>query len=305
MQAGKYTDKLPHAKLELVDEREATCGQTGYTGYKVCSECGEVVEKGKTIPKLPHGETKLDNVKEPTCTEDGYTGDQVCIVCGQIVTKGEAIACPGFHDIEVKDVVYGGYNKEGYAVLYCNACKETDATSIVYPAVTYIGLEQTAFDYTGQDIKPNVVITDSNGDALSKSNYEVIYPSSSLAPGTYTVTVNFKSVYEGTFELTYTIRGTVAQPKFTGAVCEMGTLTLSWVEPEEADGIEIEIYTFADKRKLNLMLPKGTNSVNLDGTSYYKNAYYAIIRSYTITEENGQQVYQYSDWSEKYRYYKR
>ena len=54
-----------HGETELKDAKEATCTKEGYTGDKVCTVCGEVVEQGAAIAKLPHD------------FEDGK-----CTVCG-------------------------------------------------------------------------------------------------------------------------------------------------------------------------------------------------------------------------------
>lgn len=49
--------------------RAATCTAEGYTGDKVCENCGEVFEKGKTIPMLAH------NYKNGVCTVCGAPSD--------------------------------------------------------------------------------------------------------------------------------------------------------------------------------------------------------------------------------------
>ena len=54
-----------HGKAELKNKKEATCTTEGYTGDKVCEDCGEVLEKGETISKLTH------SYKDGTCTVCG------------------------------------------------------------------------------------------------------------------------------------------------------------------------------------------------------------------------------------------
>ena len=54
---GDKTNVAQHT-LELVDAKEATTTQTGYTGDKVCSACGYVAEEGKVIPVVKE-ESKL------------------------------------------------------------------------------------------------------------------------------------------------------------------------------------------------------------------------------------------------------
>jgi len=43
-----------HGETELQNAREATCTAEGYTGDKVCKDCGEVVEAGKTTVRRAH-----------------------------------------------------------------------------------------------------------------------------------------------------------------------------------------------------------------------------------------------------------
>ncbi|HJF93664.1 MAG TPA: DUF6273 domain-containing protein [Lachnoclostridium phocaeense] len=54
-----------HGETELKNAKEATCTSEGYTGDKVCRECGEVLEKGEVIPMLAH------SYKDGKCTECG------------------------------------------------------------------------------------------------------------------------------------------------------------------------------------------------------------------------------------------
>ncbi len=83
-------------KTEVVDAKDATCTEAGYTGDVVCTVCEEVIEKGEVIPALGH-KTEVVGAKDATCTEAGYTGDEVCTVCKEVVKKGETVAALG-HD---------------------------------------------------------------------------------------------------------------------------------------------------------------------------------------------------------------
>ena len=76
----------------------------GYSGDRVCKECGAVVTKGIPLVQnlLNHGNNReLRNAKDATCTENGYTGDTYCNDCGVLVFLGKNIEAPG-HDY--KDV---------------------------------------------------------------------------------------------------------------------------------------------------------------------------------------------------------
>ena len=54
-----------HNQTKLVGEKQATCTTEGYTGDKVCSVCGILLEKGKSIPKTEH------NFQNGVCTMCG------------------------------------------------------------------------------------------------------------------------------------------------------------------------------------------------------------------------------------------
>ena len=62
-----------HANTKVEGAKEATKDAEGYTGDTVCSDCGEVLEKGKTTPKLPATEP----VTPPETVEPAPTGDSV------------------------------------------------------------------------------------------------------------------------------------------------------------------------------------------------------------------------------------
>ncbi len=54
-----------HGETEVVNVKDATCTEEGYTGDTVCKDCGAVLEQGKTIPKLAH------SYKDGKCTVCG------------------------------------------------------------------------------------------------------------------------------------------------------------------------------------------------------------------------------------------
>ena len=54
-----------HGETELKNEKEATCTAKGYTGDKICTVCGEVLEKGQVIPMPAH------SYKDGKCTACG------------------------------------------------------------------------------------------------------------------------------------------------------------------------------------------------------------------------------------------
>lgn len=61
----KETEGCTHGNTEVVGQKDPTCTEEGYTGDKVCSDCGKVIEEGTVIEKSSHN------------YEDG-----VCTICG-------------------------------------------------------------------------------------------------------------------------------------------------------------------------------------------------------------------------------
>ena len=107
----------------LVNQKEATELEEGYTGDTVCETCEKLIREGEPIDKLPgsghshaipeqwdsnetqhwkecpcgeklylanHAETVI-NQKAASTTEEGYTGDTVCETCGKVIKTGQAI----------------------------------------------------------------------------------------------------------------------------------------------------------------------------------------------------------------------
>ena len=112
-------DSTNHKNTELINEKEVTCTEDGYTGDTYCNDCDKVVENGTTITATGHkggeatcvskakcevcgleyGEidstnhknTETRNAVEATTETEGYTGDIYCIDCDELVTEGEII----------------------------------------------------------------------------------------------------------------------------------------------------------------------------------------------------------------------
>ncbi|MGM9639956.1 MAG: S8 family serine peptidase [Faecousia sp.] len=167
----KETVTFSHThSLKVINAKDATCTEDGYTGDEICTVCGETVKTGEVIPALGHqwGEwtetkaptctekgqetrvcqrdashteireiealghkTELKNAKEATCTEKGYTGDEICTVCGETPKKGEELPALG-HDFSVKgETVAPTETEDGYTVYKCSRCDATEHRDVV------------------------------------------------------------------------------------------------------------------------------------------------------------------------------
>ena len=122
-------DICHHATTTLKNAKVATCEAEGYTGDKVCTACGTVVEKGSSIPSPAH-KTTLKNEKPATCSAEGYTGDKVCTDCGTIVEKGSAIPTTAHSYDEGMVTKLPTCMYEGTLTYTCTQCGATRSESL-------------------------------------------------------------------------------------------------------------------------------------------------------------------------------
>ena len=112
-----FTAPLGHGETELQNAKEATCTEDGYTGDKVCTVCGEIVEQGEVIPATGHSWDEGVVKVEPGCCEEGVM-HHTCTVCGE--TKEENISAKG-HQYE-KTVIAPTCTTSGYDEYTCSVC---------------------------------------------------------------------------------------------------------------------------------------------------------------------------------------
>ncbi len=128
-ECGEKTEVSDHiASEEVINRKDPTEFEEGYTGDTVCETCGEILETGEIIPGTHEHEFGEDwesdedqhwhececgekadiadhiaseeviNRKEPTEFEEGYTGDTACEICDKVLKDGEPI--PSTHEHE-------------------------------------------------------------------------------------------------------------------------------------------------------------------------------------------------------------
>ena len=73
-----HKEDCTHLEVEVIDLKEATCTEEGYTGDKKCKECQEIIEDGITIDKLNHeyieGKCSKCGKEDTTSSTVGNTG---------------------------------------------------------------------------------------------------------------------------------------------------------------------------------------------------------------------------------------
>ena len=83
-----------HSLTKVINKKDATCTEDGYTGDTVCTVCGKEITKGETIQAKGHTEA-IDAAVEPTCTQPGKTEGKHCSVCNEILVAQTEIPATG------------------------------------------------------------------------------------------------------------------------------------------------------------------------------------------------------------------
>lgn len=83
-----------HSLTKVINKKDATCTEDGYTGDTVCAICGKEITKGEAIKAKGHIEA-IDAAVEPTCTEPGKTEGKHCSVCNEVLVAQEVIPATG------------------------------------------------------------------------------------------------------------------------------------------------------------------------------------------------------------------
>ena len=83
-----------HSLTKVINKKDATCTEDGYTGDTVCAICGKEITKGETIQSKGHTEV-IDAAVEPTCTKSGKTEGKHCSVCNAIIVAQTEIPATG------------------------------------------------------------------------------------------------------------------------------------------------------------------------------------------------------------------
>ncbi len=134
-----------HSLTKVINKKDATCTEDGYTGDTVCAICGKEITKGEVIPAKGHTEV-IDPAVAPTCTEPGKTEGKHCSVCGEVLVAQEVVPAKG----HTEEIVPGK----------APTCTETGLTDGVRCSVCGVVLTpQTEIPATGHKWDEGVVTT--------------------------------------------------------------------------------------------------------------------------------------------------
>ena len=120
-----------HSSTKVINQKDATCTECGYTGDTVCAVCGKEIAKGETVQAKGHSWGEGEITTSPTCENAGVK-TYTCTVCN--ATKTEAIDATGHTPVEVAEQP-ATCTKPGHtAGVKCSVCGATISGIEVIPA---------------------------------------------------------------------------------------------------------------------------------------------------------------------------
>ena len=121
-----------HSLTKVINKKDATCTEDGYTGDTVCVICGYKIE-GRTIPAKGHTEESIPG-KKATCTEPGLTEGKHCSVCNEVFVEQEVIPATGHMEV-IDEAVAATCTTPGKTEgSHCSVCNEVLVEQEVIPA---------------------------------------------------------------------------------------------------------------------------------------------------------------------------
>ena len=184
------------ASSTLANVKSATCTAEGYTGDKVCANCGEILEKGKVIAKTAHTEVTVAS-KAPTCTETGLTEGKKCSVCGTVTVEQTVIAAASHKLTKVAAVTptyTAGGNIEHYVcacgALFADAEGKTATTAEAVKLAQLIKIEETKAEISTNAVDTAIKESEATGsitiDLVEVADEEATKPESGSGSDTTT-----------------------------------------------------------------------------------------------------------------------
>ena len=116
----------------VVNAREATCTQEGYSGDTVCSVCNKSLATGTVIEALPHSPV-TDKGYAPTCSAAGLSDGSHCGLCGKVLEEQLALP-PLAHSLKLIPGKEPGCLSSGLSDgLVCDTCGTVIEPQTVLP----------------------------------------------------------------------------------------------------------------------------------------------------------------------------
>ena len=136
-----------HSLTKVINKKDATCTEDGYTGDTVCKICGKEITKGETIQAKGHTEA-VDARVEPTCTKSGLTEGKHCSVCNEVLVAQTEILATGHTEVTdpaVDPTCTEPGKTEGK---HCSVCNEVLVAQTEIPATGHTEVIDPAVEAT-------------------------------------------------------------------------------------------------------------------------------------------------------------
>ncbi len=187
-------------------------------------------------------------------------------------------------------------SRNGKIVKKCS-CGATNGTSVIY-APKKMSVSASKYTYNGKVRTPSVVVKDSKGRTVSRSNYKVTYSKGRKYVGRYTVKVTFKGNYSGSISKKFDIvpKGTSLSKVSKGRK----SLTVKWKKKSsQTSGYQVQYSTNSKFKKGNktVTIKSNKSSVKKITKLKAKKKYYVRVRTYKNVKISGKTVKLYSGWS--------
>lgn len=115
-------DPTGHQHTTIINQKDATCEENGYSGDTYCEDCKQVIKTGKVINATGHDWYDKNVKLAATCEADGIM-EKACHNCN--ATKEEPIKATGHKKTEIRNKKAATCEQEGYTGdTYCVTCKK-------------------------------------------------------------------------------------------------------------------------------------------------------------------------------------
>jgi len=118
-----------HSSVKLLNQKEATCTSSGYSGDRVCAECQVIIQEGSVTPAVGHSEV-IDEAIAPFCTVDGWTEGKHCSVCHTTLVERKVIPATGHNFGAWTETIPATSQSMGEEMRTCNTCFIEERRSI-------------------------------------------------------------------------------------------------------------------------------------------------------------------------------
>ena len=136
-----------HSLTKVINKKDATCTEDGYTGDTVCAICGKEITKGTVIPAKEHTEETIPG-KAPTCTEPGLTDGTKCSVCNKVLVAQKEIPANGHTEETIPGKAPTCTEPGKTEGKHCSVCNEVLVAQEVIPATGHTEVIDPAVEAT-------------------------------------------------------------------------------------------------------------------------------------------------------------